>query len=503
MRSAARRLIQASLVAIVIAVFSHTRADPDLWGHVRFGGDTVAARAIQTVDPYSFTSDRPWINHEWLAESLMYLSYAAAAGAGLVLLKVVVLLGMLWAAVTSWPKTIPSRLRPLLIGLVLVGTVPQANHVRPQLFSLLLFAILLTLLVRAVPTVRDQVRRGVLIATVMAVWANLHGGWIVGLGTLAVWTAIEVLTSRAMPQRIVLVLTAVAGVLATLANPYGWHLWQFIRQTVGLGRAQITDWQPVYALGGAYLGIWIAVAIAAAFAGFRMARRRVLDPCLAVAVMLGVGSFRVNRLLAFFALAVATLLARALAAPAGPAETPALAPAAEADGRSTSRVVSTVVAMAIGVVVLAGALLFSYGNATCVRMESGYPEPEATRAIMQAGIRGRMLIWFDWGEYAIWHFAPAVSISMDGRRETVYSDEVVRKQFDFYFEPKNRQTILDGLKPDYIWLPANLEVVSALKSDGWTPLFSGDRSVLLARLPHDPLAIPRFGSAARRCFPGP
>jgi hypothetical protein len=219
--------------------------------------------------------------------------------------------------------------------------------------------------------------------------------------------------------------------------------------------------------------------------------------------MLGVGSFRVNRLLAFFALAAATLLARAMATPGGqPQRTSTAVPPAESSGRSTSQVVSTIVAMTIGAVVLAGALLFSYGNATCVRMESGYPEPEAARAIAHGGVHGRMLIWFDWGEYAIWHFAPAVSVSIDGRRETVYSDEAVRKQFDFYFHPENRQAILDELKPDYIWLPANLDVVSALKSDGWTPLFAGRTSVLLGRPPHDPLAIPRV-ETGRRCFPGP
>src|SRR5215472_18546919 len=61
--------------------------DVDLWGHVRFGGDMVHARSIPAVDPYSFTADRVWINHEWLAEVVMYGAYAAAGPMGLTLLR--------------------------------------------------------------------------------------------------------------------------------------------------------------------------------------------------------------------------------------------------------------------------------------------------------------------------------------------------------------------------------------------------------------------------------
>ena len=52
MSNAVQRLLVAALLAVILAVVSHTRADPDLWGHIRFGHDTVAARAIERADPY-------------------------------------------------------------------------------------------------------------------------------------------------------------------------------------------------------------------------------------------------------------------------------------------------------------------------------------------------------------------------------------------------------------------------------------------------------------------
>jgi hypothetical protein len=52
---------------------------------------------MHLADPYSFTSTKPRINHEWLSESLMYLTYAAAGDSGLIALKLVLLVAVLLA----------------------------------------------------------------------------------------------------------------------------------------------------------------------------------------------------------------------------------------------------------------------------------------------------------------------------------------------------------------------------------------------------------------------
>ena len=66
--------IRIAILAVLCVVVSDSRADPDLWGHVRFGGDIAAAGGVVSADPYSFTSDIPWTNHEWLSELAMWLA---------------------------------------------------------------------------------------------------------------------------------------------------------------------------------------------------------------------------------------------------------------------------------------------------------------------------------------------------------------------------------------------------------------------------------------------
>src|SRR6266508_729623 len=69
--------------AVLAGVLTFTGADPDLWGHVRFGLDIIRDHGIPSVDPYSFTSDRTWLNHEWLAEVFMAGAFAAAGSVAL------------------------------------------------------------------------------------------------------------------------------------------------------------------------------------------------------------------------------------------------------------------------------------------------------------------------------------------------------------------------------------------------------------------------------------
>jgi hypothetical protein len=80
-------LPRVTIGAVPVASLSYTLADPDLWGHVRFGLDILQHRALTSVNPYSFTSDRAWVHHEWLSETAMGAAYATGGVWGLSVLK--------------------------------------------------------------------------------------------------------------------------------------------------------------------------------------------------------------------------------------------------------------------------------------------------------------------------------------------------------------------------------------------------------------------------------
>ena len=190
-------LLLAVLVLVVLAfALSKTGGDPDLWGHVRFGQDILAAHAVPRHDPYSFTSDRPWINHEWLSEVLMASAYGVAGSAGLIALKWMLALStfvILWRTMRR-----AGVFQPVAVGLLLLaiaGAMGLTMTVRPQLFSMLLHTILLALLTGIG---QGRWRLFLWMPVLFAFWANLHGGWIVGLGVLGLWSACALL-ARTVP----------------------------------------------------------------------------------------------------------------------------------------------------------------------------------------------------------------------------------------------------------------------------------------------------------------
>src|SRR5208283_6126596 len=78
-----------ALIFIAIVVADSTRlADPDLWGHVRFGQDVLAQRRLIFYDQYSYSAPgHLFLDHEWLTDILMGAIYNAFGTVGLNLMK--------------------------------------------------------------------------------------------------------------------------------------------------------------------------------------------------------------------------------------------------------------------------------------------------------------------------------------------------------------------------------------------------------------------------------
>jgi hypothetical protein len=467
-------------------------ADADLWGHVRFGQDLLASHRIAIPDTHSFTSDKPWINHEWLAEVAMASAFSAVGPLGLNLLRlgclagIVMLIGRRLSAYNP-----PARILDALIVVAMLGVYSRAAQVRPQMFSLLLFAVLLTILTD-IDRSGDR-RRLMLLAPVMMLWANLHGGWIVGLECLGTWAGFKLLFERAgTRERILLVAGVLAAVVATALNPYGLRLWAFLMDTVRMDRPYIEEWQPVYRLQGWAWLFWLLPASLAVFAAVRSKLR--LDPgYAAVVVFLAVTSLLVSRLDAFFTLAVVFLMAEPLASNWR-------VRTADSTGQSRIRLLKP----ALAIVALATIPFLAFRAA---RLRIGHPpmpEREAAEFVSRVDLHGRMLIWFDWGEYVIWHFSPQLRVSIDGRRETVYSDRLIASHMAFYLGEPDALDLPARIAADYIWVPKWIPVVAKLRTRGWTPLFEGPQSIILSRSDSDVrrLTLVKADNETRD-FPGP
>jgi len=214
-----------------------------------------------------------------------------------------------------------------------------------------------------------------------------------------------------------------------------------------------------------------------------------------VIAVLAFGTYRVSRIDAFLQIAIGLLFAPAIVDCFG---------LLERRLRTTRRLdaPSPVHGFAIAAIVIATAAV-AIPRLNRIYIEGPWsPDPEAIRFLQARAPNSRLLTWFDWGEYAIWHLSPAgIRVSMDGRRETVYSERVLDDHWSFYKNDHDAATYPDAIGADRIWLPRRLPVVAVLRERGWQVAFESDVSVVLSRNPGQPY-VPA-PSESQPYFPGP
>jgi hypothetical protein len=207
----------AMVLLLIVVADSAQFPDPDLWGHLRFGQAALASGHVIARDTYSYSAaGAVWRNHEWLTEIIMAAAYNTLGVVGLKLWKfacvaATMVLMALGLAETGASPTIQMN----TLGLAALAMVPQ-NQFRPQLFTFMLLAATLALLAR------DNYRGRAplwLAIPILMLWGNLHGGFIIGIATLATYTGViglqDLLAKRGLARALRLGLITLAATLAT------------------------------------------------------------------------------------------------------------------------------------------------------------------------------------------------------------------------------------------------------------------------------------------------
>jgi len=471
-------------VALVAAAFlcTHAVVDPDLWGHLRFGLDALRDGRLASIDPYSFTQDAGWINHEWLSEVALAIAYRAGAVVGLLLLKTVLLAGtvaLLWRA----SRAVREPYRWWMLAAAIVGIAPAAYTMRPQLWTLLFVPIVWAALERRT--------RLVAVPLLFALWANLHGGWIVGAAVAALWTLGRAIDSRSVRAILPETAAIAAGVLATLVNPYGARLWTFLLSTVRLSR-NISEWQPVWRQADPTSGLlWAVVAIAIAASPLLRDRSRLTWAGLLPVAWLGAMSLFVARLVPIFA--EAALLGFAAGASAT---------VRRSDGVAVVRGSAFDPRIAIDAIAVAVVVLFNLvPESRCLPIREPWaPDLAAASAFESPDVRGRLVLPFNWGEYAIWHWGPRLRVSIDGRRETVYSERTIGIAASVAHGLPDGLEFVRQARPEYVWLarPTGAAAEGWLRASGYRIDVDAAASFIATRADLPPLTA---GAAIRPCFP--
>jgi hypothetical protein len=201
--------------------------DAGIGWHIRNGQLMLQTHAITRTDPFSAGgAGQPWFAWEWLYD-LAVGALDSAWG-----LNGVVLFGALVIALTFF-LVLRRALRDagllLAVLFVLLALCAATIHffARPHVFSWL-FGLLWWTVLDAGESAPNGDRRLWLLPLLMILWVNVHGGFLVGLMLTTVYLAGAAIESRkdgrARPHVRRLALVFAGSALATLVNPYFYHL---------------------------------------------------------------------------------------------------------------------------------------------------------------------------------------------------------------------------------------------------------------------------------------
>jgi hypothetical protein len=376
----------------------------------------------------------------------------------------------------------------VILSLLLVA--PGLWTVRPHAFTYLCLALLLLILAAA-----ERGRVGWLWALppLFALWTNLHGGFLAGVGLLLLWSLVHLGTSLLRSRaaglaparpRLTAAAAVTAGLLATLANPYGLRLWAFLLRTAAVPRPEISEWQPLRVVsveGGIYLAL-----VTVTWLGMACTRRRRSPAMLSLLAVLSVLPLAAYRHAMLFALAVpllageqiADLAARRL--PRRPQRSP----------RALARTLAPWLA-GLSCLAAAALLVIWWPKVNIIALgRLGYPV-RAVALMRESGVAGNLAVDFDWGEYVLWHLGPQVKVSVDGRRETVYAEPVYQQSLDLMFGRNDWDAVLDEHDTDMALVSKGRPAYNLmLLKPGWTlvyedplcALFAPEHSALADRL---------------------
>ena len=519
-----RRLVPLVAMLAVFTMAMRFSIGPDTYWHLRAGDWMLSEGTILKVDPFSLTRlGSEWIYPGWLAQIAMTLSYRTMGFPGLNLLTalaVTATFGFVWMTM---------REGPLLRAFVLLFAASASAvywSARPHIFTFLFTAVTLWALSRLR---RKRSRIIWMIPVLTAVWANMHGGFVlpillIGLEILA--TSIDVLlpklriaiektgsaagpeggeasfgaTSereaggataviaandeiRAEAARLgnlsisklkVLIGVGLASIAAIVLNPFGLDMLVYPFQTVSISVLQdfIQEWQsPNFHQIEVQPFLWLLLIVLFAMVISPKRPRSIELIHIGVFAYLG---FLSARNIAIFALVAAPVLSHHLGAILEN-WIPRSTGRKELSSRLTRPLNVSLLVLIAFVALIKGALPLSSqfnGDTIADQMPS-----EAVLYLRDKQPEGPLFNSYNWGGYVLWSLYPQYLSFVDGRTD-LFDDAILEEYLDVWRGNNGWQKVLSKWDIQTVLIETDSPLARELLREGWMVVHQDDQATV-------------------------
>jgi hypothetical protein len=447
--------------------------DGDTGWHIRAGEWMLAHGRVPWQDLFSFTRpDAPWYAWEWLADVMMAWLHQQGGMAAVVLAAMLVL-SLSFALLYRFVRDACGNV-VVAIAITFLAVAGSSIHwlARPHLLTLLFAVIFCRILWSG--------RNLWLLPVLIIPWTNLHGGFFVGILFTMAYAAGEFLSAprgERLSRSRRYWLAAGASALATLLNPYSYHLHVHI---AGYLRTNY-HFEHIYEFmslnfhhpAAIYFEIALALGMAAAF--WHISHRRYTEGLL----LAGWGHLALvsARNIPIFLIVAAAPIAVAISAWLNRA-----APDWFAGFATRLRAIDClprVPALPLAICIVLGTTFYAPHVDARLRAEfDPHHYPAAAVSMLQTQGAGRIFTDDEWGDYLIYRLYPVTRVFVDGRSDFYGSDfnlnylNILKVRYDW-------QENLGRYAVDTVLLPTDAPLAGALKeSRRWRAVYDDGVAVV-------------------------
>jgi hypothetical protein len=481
------RLLTAIVFIAIFTMAVRVLADTDTWWHLQSGRWIIENGTVPRNDPFSHTKlGEPWIDHGWLAQAVIYLSFDAFGYAGPVLFvaaMVTLAFYFIWLQCRDGDPWL--RAFVFVIAAVTSGGIWAA---RPQIVSFALAGLVTYLLYRYK---RGSDRAGWLLPLTVVLWVNIHGGFAIAFILMVAYLFGELgnqilgIETGIGWRRIgrLLLMMGLSFLLVPL-NPNTFQMWAYPFQTVGIGVLQdfIAEWRPPnFHELHFHPFIWLLLA-ALTVLGLSKKRADFVD--LTLVALFTYMTLLAARNIALFALVTAPVIVRY--------GTPVVADWQERvlkwepegqrpneEKRSLFLIVNWLLLLLIMVV----ALIRISGPISAQANESEQTENLPVAAVdylRENEPPGPLFNNYNWGGYIVWEL-PQYPVFVDGRTD-LYGDELLREYLATVFANSGWGETLDKYDINLVFVESAAPLAEVLRQEtGWEEVYRDEMASILVR----------------------
>ena len=447
--------VGAGVYVLFLVAGNRLLIDPDTLWQITVGQWIIDHRAVPTSDVYSFTMrGKPWISTQWLAQVMLAKSYALFGWSGPVVLAASAIAATFALLAKFLSRRLSDSTTLVFIAAALALTVPHLLA-RPHVLAMPAMVAWVGGLIAAADRREAPSFR---LLPLIALWANLHGGFVFGIMLVAA-VALDCVVSADASARKTLVLRwaafGVAALVAACCTPYGWDSLLASRKILELGSALplILEWKP--ADFGSVGPFEICLLL-----GFGLVLYRgVTLPPMRIVLLLGLLHMALSqgRAAEILALVAPLILAAPLARQIGSAEISAPAQPTRAP-----------LLAGVAALLVAGTIAYASVHPFAPHMRGS---PVAAVAELKKLKVSRVLNDYDFGGFLI---ANGVAPFIDGRTE-LYGEKffVDHNAASGLMEPENLFRLLDQYRIEATLMRTQSAASKLLDHvDGWQKIYS-------------------------------